>query len=67
MRQSEKKGAANRRTKNKIKTLLDAFKKKPSKKGLSSLTSAFDKAVKTNIIHKNKAARLKSRMNKLLK
>jgi small subunit ribosomal protein S20 len=67
MHQAEKKGAANRQAKNVIKTLLDDFKKKPSKKGFSALSSKLDKGVKTNLLHKNKSARLKSRLSKLLK
>lgn len=67
MHQSEKKGAANREIKYKLKDLTLDFKKKPTDGAYSSLVSALDKAAKTNVIHKNKAARLKSRMSKLLK
>lgn len=67
MRQSEKKGAANREIKYKLKDLTLEFKKKPAKDSYAALSSALDKAAKTNVIHKNKAARLKSRMSKLLK
>ncbi len=67
MRQSEKKGAANREIKYNLKDLSLDFKKKPTPASYSTLSSALDKAAKTNVIHKNKAARLKSRMAKLLK
>ena len=49
--------------------LKDAVKKatiKPSEKTLRDATSFIDKAAKRNIIHKNKAARLKSRLARLL-
>lgn len=41
------------------KAILD-YHKKPSKKKLSFAFSKIDKAAKINLIHKNKAARLKS-------
>ncbi len=67
MHQAEKKGAANRKVKNELKSEIDAFKKSPTPKAYAELVSSIDKAAKTNIIHKNKADRLKSRLSKLLK
>jgi len=67
LRQSINKRDQNREIKGAIKKLLDEFRKKPTPGGFSKLSSALDKSVKTNIIHKNKAARLKSRLSKLLK
>lgn len=67
LRQSVRKRDQNRAVKTGIKELLDGFHKKPTPAAFSKLSSALDKAVKTNIIHKNKAARLKSRLSKLLK
>jgi len=51
------------------KAVKDFFKKKTSinKKQINSLYSILDKAVKKNIIHKNKAGRLKSRAAKFIK
>lgn len=52
------------------KVLHDVVKtarKAPSKKSITAAFSALDKAAKKNTIHKNKAARLKSRLSKLLK
>jgi small subunit ribosomal protein S20 len=50
------------------KTLKDFFKKKTAKREqLKKVYSILDKAVKKNIIHKNKASRLKSRAAKLIK
>lgn len=67
LRQSVKKRDQNREIKSGIKKLLDKFRKKPTPGAFSKLTSSLDKAVKTNVIHKNKSARLKSRLSKLLK
>ena len=66
MRQSLKHQAHNRSVKRQVKELVDAFKKSPTTKSYSQAVSALDKAAKTNIIHKNKAARLKSRLSKRL-
>lgn len=66
MRQSEKKAEANRNVKNKLKDKVDAYKKKPTEKGYQEVTSLLDKAAKTNVLHKNKAARLKSRLAKYI-
>lgn len=67
LRQNVKRRDQNREIKDGIKKLLDGFRKKPTSGTFSKLTSALDKAVKTNVIHKNKSARLKSRLSKLLK
>ena len=66
MHQAEKKAAANRKVKHHLKELLDEYKKKPTEKNYGLLCSSLDKAEKTHVIHKNKVARLKSRMAKLL-
>ncbi len=49
-----------------LRSAIKSFRKKPSEKGLSQSFQVLDKAVKTRIIHKNKASRLKSRLSKLL-
>jgi ribosomal protein S20 len=46
---------------------VKAARKAPSKKTITAAFSTLDKAAKKNTIHKNKAARLKSRLSKLLK
>lgn len=46
-----------------LKTLVKKARSDKSIKALSAVFSALDKAVKTNLIHKNKAARLKSRLS----
>lgn len=66
MRQAERHWEHNRDIRRGAKDLLDSFKRKPTVAGFSKLVSALDKAAKTNIIHKNKAARLKSRLSKLI-
>ena len=50
-----------------LKKLVKDARKTPSQKTLTAVFSALDKATKHNILHKNKAARLKSRLSKLLK
>lgn len=65
LRSSQKKAEVNGRVKSMLKTMMDAMIKTPSADALSKSFSAIDKAKKRNIIHANKAARLKSRMSKL--
>ena len=66
MRQDVKKTAHNKMIKNNIKTLVKKMRKDPSPKALGEVASVLDKAVKTNFIHANKSARLKSRLSKLI-
>lgn len=47
-----------------MKKIIKATRKDTSKENLKKAFSALDKAVKTNLIHKNKASRLKSRLSK---
>lgn len=52
------------------KTLRNTIKiarKTPNAKKLSEAYKALDKAAKNHLIHQNKAARLKSRLSKLLR
>lgn len=66
LKQSLKHRAHNRSVKSGVKELVDKFKKSPTAEGYSKAVSALDKAAKNNIIHPNKAARLKSRLAKRL-
>lgn len=50
-----------------LRTHIKTMRKSPSVKNLTRVFSALDKAAKRNIIHANKAARLKSNLTKLLK
>lgn len=50
-----------------VYAVVKEARKAPTKKSISSAFKTLDKAAKRSVIHKNKAARLKSRMAKLLK
>lgn len=50
-----------------LRNVIKTMRRTPSQKSLTRVFSALDKAAKRNIIHPNKAARLKSRLTKLLK
>jgi small subunit ribosomal protein S20 len=65
LRVSKKKNLINRRLKSQMKTAIDQVKKESNQKNLSLASSKIDRAVKKNLIHKNKAARVKSRLAKL--
>lgn len=52
----------NAKTKRTLKSALKAFVKSPSAKTLGAAQSEIDTAAKKNVIHKNKAARLKSHL-----
>lgn len=54
----------NRNKKAAIKTLLKKARQDNKLENLRAIFSALDKAVKTNLIHKNKASRLKSRLTR---
>lgn len=56
----------NRQTKSRAKTAMDIVKAKPTADALSAAFSAIDRAVKKHVFHKNKGARLKSAVAKLL-
>jgi small subunit ribosomal protein S20 len=62
-----KRTSYNAKTKANLRTVVKDMRKKPSQKTLTVAYKSLDKAVKTKIIHANKAARLKSRLSKLLK
>lgn len=47
-----------------LKSLIKKARKEKSDGNLKAVFSALDKAVKVNLIHKNKASRLKSRLSK---
>lgn len=64
---SKKKTIINGQIKSKLKTAVDEMKKNPEVKNLSAAFSAIDRGVKKNILQRNKAARIKASLNKLLK
>lgn len=65
LRSAKRKAVVNSRVKSQMKTAIDSVKTKASKEGVSAAFSRIDRAVKHNLIHKNKAARLKSQLSKL--
>ena len=66
LRQDVKRQKHNILTKNAVKDAIKKFRKNKSEKLLHEAYSMVDKAVKRNIFHVNKAARLKSAMSKYL-
>ncbi len=73
-RQGEKRRLRNKMIKSRSKTLVKDFvdlvegkKKEDAQKKLTELSAFLDKAVSKGIIHRNTAARKKSRMSHLLR
>ncbi len=62
VRTANKATVRNSKTKRSLKSALKAFVKSPSTQSHSTAESNIDKAVKKGLIHKNKAARQKSRL-----
>lgn len=67
LRQDKKREKRNSILENKLKDLVKKVKKNPTEKLLKEVFSLADKAAKNHIIHKNKAARIKSSIAKLSK
>ena len=65
LRVSERKTVINRRVKSRLKSAVDRVKENPNKVNLALAFSAIDRAVKRNLMHKNKAAHQKSQLAKL--
>ncbi len=64
LRNSARKAVVNSRVKSQMKTAIAAAKTAPGKEKLSAAYSSIDIAVKQNLIHHNKAARLKRQLSK---
>jgi small subunit ribosomal protein S20 len=68
IRSSQKRRLRNRYKTSTLRTALKAFRKIQNKeeaaKRLPDLVSMLDRMAKTNVIHKNKAANLKSRLTR---
>jgi small subunit ribosomal protein S20 len=60
VRQDKTKTQINKKIIESYKKAVKTAKKSPTKKNIQKAYSELDKAVKKNVIHKNKAARLKS-------
>jgi small subunit ribosomal protein S20 len=67
LRRDKRREKQNLRVKKSFRSAIKAFEKKPTKKNLETAYSEIDKAAKKNVIHKNKASRLKSKLTKRLK
>jgi small subunit ribosomal protein S20 len=61
-----KRELANKKAESFINLLIKKTQKKPTEKSVTEAFRAIDKGVKKNIFHKNKAARIKSRLSKLI-
>ncbi len=66
LHQDRKKQQKNNLVKTLFQDLVKKAKKSPSEKTILAAVKATDKAAKKNLIHKNKAARVKSALAKLL-
>lgn len=66
LRKDKKRQIKNSKLKRSLKDILKKMKKNPSVDLLKLTTQIADKAAKKNIIHKNKAARIKSSISKLI-
>lgn len=66
LRHDHKRSVEIKRVRSRLQKLVKSMRKTPTQKSLTRAFSALDKAAKTHVIHKNKAARLKARLAKLL-
>ena len=64
LRKDRKRTLVNKAKKEGLKSLIKKTRTNKNTENLRAVFSALDKAVKTNLIHKNKASRLKSRLSK---
>ncbi len=67
LRQDKKRTIENKKVLTITKKLIKKARKEVSKKIILEAVKSIDKAVKKGIFHKNKAARLKSQLAKLVK
>jgi len=67
VRKDKKRTARNKALLAILKTAISKIKKTKNKDDFKKAVSLIDKAAKTKLIHKNKAARLKSSLAKLIK
>lgn len=66
LRVEKRRKAVNFLVKEKVREALKIARKKPTAATLQKASSILDQAVKKQIVHKNKASRLKKRLNSLL-
>ena len=67
LRRDRRRQIVNDRIRRRVKEAIKKFKDHPSEKLLKVVYSMLDRAAKKKVIHKNKAARLKSRLSRLVK
>ena len=67
LRSSARKAEVNKKIISSLEISLRMAKKNNSEENVRKVISNADKAAKKNVIHKNKAARIKSSISKLLK
>lgn len=66
LKQDKKRELHNRSLKTKFKNLIKDANKSQTAESVSAAFSAVDKAAKKNLIHKNKAAHIKSALSKVI-
>lgn len=66
VRQDMRKARFNLLKRKSYKTAVKNYLKNPTEAALKKVSSALDRAAKVNVIHRNKASRLKSRLSKKL-
>lgn len=64
LRVSKRKASANSILRSRLEIALRMVKKSKKEKDAANASSLLDRAAKSNIIHKNKASRLKSSLSK---
>lgn len=67
LRKDRRRTIINQKRKKRMKDAIKAFKKNVNEKTFKLAVSLIDRAAKNKVIHKNKAARLKSQLAKILK
>ncbi len=66
LRVDKKRESANKKMEALVNASIKKAQRKPTPKSIQEAFSIIDKGVKKNIIHKNKASRIKSRLSKLI-
>lgn len=66
-RSDKRKAVINSRTRSALKEAVAGMRKKPTVTNLKKAFKSLDLAAKSKIVHKNKAARIKSRLSTLVK
>ncbi len=67
LRRDKRRTKVNKPLKTAYQTVVKKVRQSPTKQNLTQAYSILDKAAKKNIIHKNKASRLKANLTKLVK